>query len=247
MRGEYIGYTPPLFFNDTVQTKMEIEKPVPPTTEIKTEMPGIQKPELINDFGMILFEKYRPTDFNAIMGQNEIVQSVKKNLRNLPHMILEGPPGTGKTTLAYVIAKELNAEIMSLNGSDDRGIDVIRGKVLNFIRHASLHNKLKIVFFDEADGLTNDAQECLRSIMERYPRTVRYVFACNDIEAFIEPLRSRCKDYHFSKVNNQDIANRLSFISNAEGLNLTREDIEKITIDSKGDMRKAINMLQGGC
>lgn len=237
-------YTPPIFFNNTVQKQIEITPPQPPEKPIPTL--GIQPQEQFNDFGTVLFEKYRPQTFNEIIGQNDIVQQIQKNIRNLPHMIFKGPPGTGKTTLAQVIALYLNADIIILNGSDDRGINTIRGKVLNFVKHGSLHNRLKIIFFDEADGLTQEAQDALKSIMERYPRTVRYVFACNDIEAFIEPLRSRCNEYDFKRVLDSDIILRLHYINDKENLGNSNDVLQQITIKAKGDMRKAINLLQGG-
>jgi replication factor C small subunit len=237
-------YSPPIFSYE----KTEMPSTLP---EVKTELTikteENKKPEVLNDFGTVLFEKYRPKDFNSILGQEEIIKSIQGHISNLPHMILEGPPGIGKTTLVYVLADKLQAEVLELNGSEERGIDIIRGKVLNFVRHASMHHKLKIVFFDEADSLTSESQLCLRPIIEKYSRTVRFIFACNYVNKIIDPLKSRCKEYNFKKIDASDIMLRLHFINEAEQLGINQEQLNKISIDCGGDMRKAINLLQGGC
>jgi replication factor C small subunit len=161
-------------------------------------------------------------------------------------MVLEGPPGCGKTTLVYVLAKELNAEVMELNGSEERGIDTIRGKVLTFCKHLSMHKRLKIIFFDEADSLTQESQLCLRPIIEKYSGNVRFIFACNYVKKIIDPLLSRCKLYHFEPIQKEDMIKRLGAINQSEELGINLNIIDKIAEGCNGDMRKAINELQSG-
>ena len=254
MQPQYMGYTPPMFFETTTQAPLKIET----VTELSNKTIIPTDPEqtgLKNDFGMVLFEKYRPQDFNSILGQKEIVDSVKNHLRNLPHMILKGTPGTGKTTLVNVIAKELGAELLVLNSSDDRGINTIRkdskipksGRVMDFIRHSDFTGRLKIVFFDEADGMTPEAQDCLKAIIEKYSFKVRFIFACNNIGKIIDPIKSRCKEYQFKKIDAADMLLRLQYINEQEHLGVNKEYLQRITLEADGDLRKAINLLQGGC
>lgn len=201
------------------------------------------KPIPVNE-SVVLFEKYRPVTFNEILGQDEIIAKVMKNLNNLPHMIFEGAAGVGKTTLVHVISNELNAELLELNSSDERGIDVIRGKVMDFIRHLSFNSQLKIVFFDEADSMTVDAQNSLRAIIEKYSSRVRFVFACNDINKIIRPLKSRCKTFHFNVIDCVDVKKRLRFIADSENISISDMDLNEIAIGSEGDFRHGINELQ---
>lgn len=191
----------------------------------------------------IFIEKYRPKSFNDIVGQADIVTFIKKHIDNLPHLIFYGKAGIGKTTLALIISNESKSDILELNSSSDRGIDTVRGRIMNFIRHSSLKGK-KILFLDEADQITQDAQLCLRSIMEKYAFNCRFILACNDISKIIEPLQSRCKTFEFKSLDPNDIIVRLRFIADNEFIKATDSDLRNIAIKSNGDMRKAINDLQ---
>ena len=238
-------YQPSYFFENTTQQSFKLE------TDIK---PLIQEPNLKNNQGIyeIWFEKYRPKAFNEIVGQDQIINSIMAKLNNLPHMILEGKAGTGKTSIIRLIAKQLNADVLELNSSDERGINTIRkdkkipnsGRVSDFIRNASIQGTLKIVFFDEADGMTSEAQDCLKAMIEKYSSRVRFIFACNDIKKIIEPIKSRCKAYHFEPCSIDSIVKRLKQIAAFEHLNIPESTLNKIADDSQGDMRKAINDLQ---
>lgn len=234
---EYKPYTP-MFYNDTMQIPLIIEKPLIQKPELKPEL----KTNIINN--NIWFEKYRPKTFNEILGQHEIVKTIQNKINNLPHMILEGRVGIGKTTLVTVLVKELGCDMLELNGSDERGIDIIRGKVLTFIRHLSFNKKIKIVFFDEADSMTSEAQLCLRTIIEKYSFNTRFIFACNDIKKLIEPLKSRCKTFSFKPITPEDMIKRLRFIISNENLSISEYQLKEIIDNSKGDFRKAINDLQ---
>ena len=126
--------------------------------------------EKLND---VWVEKYRPFDLDGIVGQDEIVKAISEAIEkgNLSNLIFEGKAGTGKTTTAKAIAHELDADFMELNSSEERGIEIVRGKITKFAKHLSFEkNQIKICFLDEADSMTTEAQMCLRPVMEKYTR-----------------------------------------------------------------------------
>ena len=235
-----IEYSPLFYFDKELKPRPEIVKPVEPKTIIDNiiEIQGDKK------HYTVWFEKYRPVTFDEIIGQEKTIMSIKRNLNNLPHMILEGKAGIGKTTLVKVICNEINATLLELNSSDERGINIIRGKVTDFIRHSSFNNSLKIVFFDEADSMTSEAQESLKAIIEKHSTKTRFIFACNDIKRIIDPIKSRCKTYHFESIDPYEMHKRLKHIIEAEHLTITDNELNKIIEDSEGDFRRAINELQ---
>lgn len=192
-------------------------------------------------------EKYRPKKFDDMVGQNDIVEEIRENLSNLPHLLFYGPAGVGKTTMAYIIGRELFGEnfrsnFMELNASDERGIQVIREKVKNFAKVQPLNADFKVIFLDEADYLTADAQASLRRVMEVYHKTTRFILSCNYSHKVIPAIKSRCKCYGFNKLDDKDIKELLVSIAPSE---LGVEVIDGIVKDCNGDMRSAINELQG--
>jgi len=198
----------------------------------------------------LLNEKYRPKIFEDVKGQF-FIEEIKRNVqsKNIPHLLFYGSAGTGKTTTAYVIGKELFGEsfrsnFLEMNASDERGIDAIREKVKVFARSQPLESNFKIIFLDEADYLTSVAQASLRRIMEQYSNSTRFILSCNNVGSIIQPIRSRCKEYSFQKFNTETIKNTLVYICGKEGKNLPDNVLEKLAEQSKGDMRLAINQLQ---
>jgi replication factor C small subunit len=187
-----------------------------------------------------------------VVGQNEIIKRLQSYVKsgNLPHILFSGPPGVGKTASAVSIAKELFGETWSnnfteLNASDERGIDVVRHKIKNFARMSPLGEAdFKIIFLDEADALTSDAQSALRRTMEKYTSTCRFILSCNYSSRVIDPIQSRCAVYRFAPISHKAIEDRITYIAAQEGLEVTEEGIEAIIYVSQGDMRKAINALQ---
>ncbi|MBU2503481.1 MAG: AAA family ATPase, partial [Nanoarchaeota archaeon] len=145
-------------------------------------------------------EKYRPTTYSEIFGQEDIVKRIQSltNSLNIPHLLFAGPAGTGKSTMALVIVKELFGDdwrenYLELNASDERGIQIVREKVKNFARTKSIGNvPFKIIFLDEADALTPEAQQALRRTMENYSSTCRFMLSCNYSSKIIDPIQSRC-------------------------------------------------------
>jgi replication factor C small subunit len=198
-------------------------------------------------------EKYRPRKLSDIVGQKDIVERLSSYVRsgNLPHLMFAGPAGTGKTTSALALAREMYGEswrdnFIELNASDERGIDVVRGKIKEFARTAPIGGAaFKIIFLDEADALTPDAQAALRRTMERYSRNCRFVLSCNYSSKIIDPIQSRCAIYRFRPLDREAIAIEIGRIAAAEELTVTEDALDAIAYVAQGDMRKAINALQG--
>ena len=197
-------------------------------------------------------EKYRPETFVDMVGQEDIIKRVKNltNSLNIPHMLFAGPAGTGKSTLAVIVAKELFKEYwrenyLELNASDARGIDVVRQEVKNFARTKSLGEvPFKIIFLDEADALTKEAQQALRRTMENYTETCRFILSCNYSSKIIDPIQSRCVVFRFKLLERKDIEQRLRIIAQNERLTIDEKGIEALYEGSEGDCRRAINLLQ---
>ncbi len=244
MSNNDIELSPLFYFDKTLKPRPEHKPLTIVEPEVKTELDQVLDKQKSQDLNTVWFEKYRPVTFDEIIGQKKIVNSIKRNLNNLPHLILEGKAGIGKTTLVRVLTNELQATLLELNSSDERGIDIIRGKVSNFIKHASMNKSLKIVFFDEADSMTSEAQMSLRAIIEKHSTKTRFIFACNNIKKIIEPLKSRCKTFHFDNIDLVDMYKRLKEIINSENITITDQELNEIVNNSEGDFRKAINDLQ---
>jgi len=208
--------------------------------------------EETNEASEIWTERYRPSDFDEVVGQQEIVKRVSAfvSSRNLPHLLFAGPAGTGKSSLALIIVKKLfrdtwRSNYLELNASDERGIDVIRQKVKDFARTKSLGEvPFKIIFLDEADALTREAQQALRRTMENFASTCRFILSCNHSGKIIEPIQSRCALFRFSLLSKQDIESIIERIAKKEGLKIDKEAIDSLYEISEGDCRRAINILQ---
>src|SRR3989344_2345784 len=197
-------------------------------------------------------ERYRPEKFEEVMGQQEIVKRVRSLVQalNIPHLLFAGPAGTGKSTLALIIVRELFGDkwkqnYLELNASDERGIEVVRQKVKDFARTKALGNvPFKVIFLDEADALTREAQQALRRTMENYTNTCRFILSCNYSSKIIDPIQSRCVVFRFKLLEKKDIANVLRKIEEREKLKLAEDTFEALYEASEGDCRRAINLLQ---
>jgi len=197
-------------------------------------------------------EKYRPKTFEEVVGQEEIIKRVKNLTQsmNIPHLLFAGPAGTGKSTLALIVVKELfgstwKENYLELNASDERGIDVVRQKVKDFARTKALGNvPFKVIFLDEADALTKEAQQALRRTMENYTSTCRFVMSCNYSSKIIDPIQSRCVVMRFRLLEEKDIEKRIKIIAEKEKLTLSDNTIETLYEASEGDCRRTINLLQ---
>jgi replication factor C small subunit len=197
-------------------------------------------------------EKYRPKTLSAVIGQKEIVEKLKAFVqkRNIPHLLFAGPAGTGKTTCAMAMAKELfgecwNTNFLELNASDERGIDTIRIKVKDFARTKPFGNvPFKLILLDEADALTKEAQHALRRTMENYTNTCRFILDCNFSSKIISPIQSRCAIFRFRPLSPEDVKKYVDQIAGAEKIKLEPKVIDALYNSSEGDLRRVTNILQ---
>jgi replication factor C small subunit len=197
-------------------------------------------------------EKYRPKKFEEVVGQEEIIKRVKSlvNSMNIPHLLFAGPAGTGKSTLALITVRQLFGDswrenYLELNASDERGIDVVRQKVKDFARTKAIGDvPFKVIFLDEADALTKEAQQALRRTMENFTSTCRFILSCNYSSKVLDPIQSRCVVFRFQLLEKKDIKRRVEFIAQSEGLSINKEAFDVIYDASEGDCRRVINFLQ---
>lgn len=198
-------------------------------------------------------EKYRPKDFVDVLGQERIVPRIKSLVEkgSMPHLLFSGPAGVGKTSLALVIARRLYGEdwssnFLEMNASDERGIDIVRNKIKDFARTRAIAEvPFKIIYLDECDSLTKEAQQALRRTMENYSRTCRFILSCNYSSKIIDPIQSRCAIFRFRPLDKKDLIEILKMIAKNEKLKIRDNALEIIYEISGGDARKAENILQG--
>lgn len=205
-------------------------------------------------------EKYRPDTLDQVLSHNNIVRTLKKFIesRCLPHLLFYGPPGTGKTSTIMACAKELYGNyhqymVMELNASDDRGIEVVRTKIKQFVTSNSVFfgnnsedrdSIFKLVILDETDAMTGDAQAILRKVVETYTYNTRFCLICNYIQNIIPALQSRCTRFRFSPIPKTDMRLRVVDIIKKEKIKVTKSGLDVIFKRSGGDMRKVLNDLQ---
>ncbi len=201
----------------------------------------------------IWIEKYRPKTLEEIIGQEDITDRLRSYVSKgeMPHLLFTGTAGIGKTTAAVALARQFFGEdwqmnFRELNASDERGIEVVRNQIKQFARTSPFGNSaFKILFLDEADALTNDAQSALRRTMETYAQTCRFVLSCNYSSKIIDPIQSRCAIYRFRPLDKPAITKMIERISEDQKILVSEDVIDAIDYVAQGDMRKAINALQG--
>jgi len=198
-------------------------------------------------------EKYRPNGLQELISHEDIISTIRTFIKQdrLPHMLFYGPPGTGKTSTILACAKEIytpqqfNSMVLELNASDDRGIGIVRGQILNFASTRTIFNKgYKLVILDEADAMTNDAQNALRRIIEKFTENVRFCLIGNYLSKIIPALQSRCTRFRFGPLGVEQILPRLEYVCQEEKIDITMDGKEALMRLSQGDMRKVLNILQ---
>lgn len=196
-------------------------------------------------------EKYRPQLLNDIIGQEHVVERLKAWLKegSVPNMLFTGRAGVGKTTTALCVARELYGKrwqenFLELNASDERGIDVVRGRIKDFARTKAIGADFKIIFLDECDSLTSEAQQALRRTMERYSKVARFILSCNYSSRLIEPIQSRTAVFRFRSLKKDEGVAYIKHIAEHEGLTIADEAYDALYELSEGDLRKATNLLQ---
>lgn len=197
-------------------------------------------------------EKYRPKTLDEVVGHEDIVERLKTytKTKSMPHLLFAGPAGTGKTTCALALTRQLFGDnwqinFHELNASDERGIEVVRKTIKDFARTAPLGEaEFKIIFLDEADALTGDAQAALRRTMEKYTNTCRFVLSCNYSSKIIDPIQSRCAVFRFRPLKAEHVAKYIKRIADNEKIEVTQDGIDALLYVAQGDLRKATNVFQ---
>ncbi len=197
-------------------------------------------------------EKYRPDTLDDVVGHPDITDRLEAYVekKNMPNLLFTGPAGTGKTAAALAMGKELfgdklDENFLELNASDERGIDVIRGKIKDFAATVPYGEVgFKVIFLDESDSLTSDAQNALRRTMESFSDTTRFILTGNYSSKLIDPIQSRCALFRFNPLSEEKVKDRLKHIANEEDLEVEDEAYNALIYSSQGDLRKAINYLQ---
>uniref|UniRef100_A0A3Q3VPU7 Activator 1 subunit 5 n=1 Tax=Mola mola TaxID=94237 RepID=A0A3Q3VPU7_MOLML len=198
-------------------------------------------------------EKYRPQKLDDLISHKDILSTIQRFISEdkLPHLLFYGPPGTGKTSTILACARQLYKEkeftsmVLELNASDDRGIDVVRGPILSFASTRTIFKKgFKLVILDEADAMTQDAQNALRRVIEKFTENTRFCLICNYLSKIIPALQSRCTRFRFGPLSPDQMIPRLEYVIQQESIDVTPDGMKAIVTLSSGDMRRSLNILQ---
>lgn len=198
----------------------------------------------------VLLEKYRPRKLDDIIGQDDIIERLKVYVKckGFPNLMFVGPPGTGKTSSAICLALELHGNLLNfkeMNASDQRGIEAVRKDIKEYAETKPIGQEdFKVLFLDECDALTYEAQSALRRTMEKHTSTCKFILSCNYSSKVIEPIQSRCTVFRFKGISVDSMKKRLVYIADNEGITLNNTVLEAIIYVAERDMRKAINCLE---
>ncbi|KAK9729417.1 ATPase family associated with various cellular activities (AAA) [Popillia japonica] len=198
-------------------------------------------------------EKYRPSTLDDLVSHEDIIKTISKFIKEdqVPHLLFYGPPGTGKTSTILACAQQLytpaqfSTMVLELNASDDRGIGIVRGQILTFASTRTIFKSgFKLIILDEADAMTQDAQNALRRIIEKYTENIRFCIICNYLSKIIPALQSRCTRFRFGPLSPEQILPRLNYVVDEEKVKITEDGKKALLTLANGDMRKVLNVLQ---
>ncbi|XP_077510513.1 replication factor C subunit RfC3 [Amblyomma americanum] len=198
-------------------------------------------------------EKYRPQKLDDLIAHEDIISTIGRFIKEdrLPHLLFYGPPGTGKTSTILACAqqiyspREFTSKVLELNASDDRGIGIVRGEILSFASTKTIFNTgFKLIVLDEADAMTNDAQNALRRVIEKFTENARFCLICNYLSKIIPALQSRCTRFRFGPLSAAQMSPRIDHVITQERLTVTADGKKALMDLAQGDMRKALNILQ---
>ncbi len=199
----------------------------------------------------ILTEKYRPSSLDEVVGNSENTEMLKSYVNDdrVPNILFEGPAGVGKTASAQAFAREVfgstwKSNFIDFNASDDRGIDVVRDDIKTAARQAAVGHEYKIIFLDEVDSTTKDAQSALRRTMERFSDQTAFFLSCNYKNKLIDPIQSRCTVLSYNRLSDDEIRTIIERVLTGEDIDASEESIEKIIEYVDGDARRALNSIQ---
>lgn len=190
-------------------------------------------------------EKYRPDTLEGYVGNEHILEKVKIYIQNedVPHLLLYGQAGTGKTTLAKIITNQIDCDLMYINASDENSVDAVRDKIRGFASSLGFR-KWKVIILDEADYLTPNAQAALRNLMETFSASTRFILTCNFVEKVIDPIQSRCQTFAITPPSKKDVAKRLNDILTTEGIEFEMSDLAVLVNSGYPDIRRVLNAAQ---
>ena len=190
-------------------------------------------------------EKYRPDTLEGYVGNEHILEKVKIYIQNedVPHLLLYGQAGTGKTTLAKIITNQIDCDLMYINASDENSVDAVRDKIRGFASSMGFR-KWKVIILDEADYLTPNAQAALRNLMETFSASTRFILTCNFVEKVIDPIQSRCQTFAITPPSKKDVAKRLNDVLTTEGIEFEMSDLATIVNSGYPDIRRVLNAAQ---
>ncbi|KAJ7504299.1 P-loop containing nucleoside triphosphate hydrolase protein [Mycena galericulata] len=227
-------------------------QPIPFAAKGKGKANAVDNDRPFDNDNLPWVEKYRPVTLDDVVSHKDITTTIEKFIEKnrLPHLLFYGPPGTGKTSTILAVARriygsEYRKQILELNASDDRGIDVVREQIKQFAETRTLFAKgYKLIILDEADMMTQQAQAALRRVIEQYTKNVRFCIICNYVNKIAPAIQSRCTRFRFSPLPIVEVEKRLDSVIEAERVKLTPDGKAALLKLSKGDMRRALNVLQ---
>ena len=193
----------------------------------------------------LFVEKYRPVSLENYIGNQHLKTKVSKyiNTGDIPHLLLHGKAGTGKTTLAKLLVSNIDCDQMYINASDENNVETVRNKVKVFASSVGFKD-LKVIILDECDFLTPNAQAALRNLMETFSKHCRFILTCNFVERIIDPIQSRCQSYQIIPPSKKEVAIHTSNILNTEGITYDNNDIVAMVNSGYPDIRRIINAVQ---